>query len=150
MDRSMYDAPAFVDDVDAHTTVMRSQRWRILRSYLNKLLERREGQLLWPITRQDAEKIVVDEEKRVKYGDVLYHAARLAQAAGYNWGKSINLRKSRQKIITSALVFYDENGVDVDPKMAQKAIVIFELPYVTQIIEESNVVEEVEEPALVG
>src|SRR3990167_5098336 len=143
MDRADYNAPTFVDDVDAHTTVMKSQRWRKLRSYLNKLLERGEGQLLWPITREEAER-VVDEEKKLKYGDVLYHAARLAQAAGYNWGKSINLRKQRQKIITSALVFYDENGVEVDPEMAQKAIVIFELPYVTQIIEESNVVEEVE------
>ena len=149
MDRADYNAPAFVDDVDAHTTVMKSQRWRKLRSYLNKLLERGEGQLLWPITREEAER-VVDEEKKLKYGDVLYHAARLAQAAGYNWGKSINLRKQRQRLITSALVFYDENGVDVDPEMAQKAIVIFETPYVTQILEESEIVENVEEPMMAG
>ena len=149
MDRADYNAPTFVDDVDAHTTVMKSQRWRKLRSYLNKLLERGEGQLLWPITREEAER-VVDEEKKLKYGDVLYHAARLAQAAGYNWGKSINLRKQRQRLITSALVFYDENGVDVDPEMAQKAIVIFETPYVTQILEESEIVENVEEPMMAG
>jgi len=149
MDRADYDAPAFVDDIDAHTTIMRSQRWRKLRSHLNKLLERGKGQLLWPITRQDAEE-TISEEKKAKYGDALYHAARLVQAAGYNWAKSNKLQKKYQKFITTALIFYDENGVEVDPEMASKAIVIFELLYVSQIVDQPEVVEDVEEPAMVG